>query len=442
MSDIAVKIDNVSKQYRLGLVGTGTLSHDLNRWWHNVRGKPNPYLKVGESNERSKRGNSEYVWALRDVNLEIRQGEVLGIIGENGAGKSTLLKILSRVTAPTAGELRIKGRLASLLEVGTGFHPELTGRENVFLNGAILGMGKAEIRRKLDEIVEFSECERYLDTAVKRYSSGMCVRLAFAVAAHLDPEILVIDEVLAVGDIGFQNKCLERLRSLTRGGATTLLVSHNMASIERLCERTLWMDQGTVAQDGATANCVRQFSEKMNSVAEITVGQYLNSPVRRGSGEVRFVAIETINKAGQLTTTFEMGDDLRIRARYRAVRDVAAPEVYFVIRDIQTGTIVTSTSAKGLLPNLVSGQEGIVECVFDCLRLCPRKYSLWFGLCDPFHIRLSYDVWDGAGPTITVVEPRHDGDPNIDPVTPNALVSLTSRLSHEYLAVPNSSNSV
>ena len=206
--DIILKAENISKQYRLGVVGTGTLSHDLNRWWHKVRGKEDPYLKVGETNDRSTKGTSEYVWALQDINFEVERGEVLGIIGKNGAGKSTLLKLLSRVTSPTTGTIRARGRIASLLEVGTGFHPELTGKENIYLNGAILGMRKKEITRKLDEIIDFSGVERYIDTPVKRYSSGMYVRLAFAVAAHLESEILIVDEVLAVGDAEFQKKML------------------------------------------------------------------------------------------------------------------------------------------------------------------------------------------------------------------------------------------
>jgi len=208
MGKVVLEIENVSKQYRLGSVGTGTMVHDMNRWWHRVRGKADPYLQVGEENDRSKTGQSDYVWALRDINFQVEEGQVLGIVGKNGAGKSTLLKILSRVTGPSTGQIKAHGRIASLLEVGTGFHPELTGRENLFLNGAILGMSKTEIKSKFDEIVAFSGVERYIDTPVKRYSSGMYVRLAFAVAAHLEPEILIVDEVLAVGDAQFQNKRL------------------------------------------------------------------------------------------------------------------------------------------------------------------------------------------------------------------------------------------
>ena len=250
--DTILFAQNVSKQYRLGLVGTGTLSHDINRWWYKVRGKEDPYLKIGELNDRSSIGNSEYVWALKDINFEVQKGEVLGIIGKNGAGKSTLLKILSRVTSPTTGEIKTKGRIASLLEVGTGFHGEMTGRENIYLNGAILGMTKKEINSKIDEIVEFSGCARYIDTPVKRYSSGMTVRLAFAVAAFLEPDILIVDEVLAVGDAEFQKKAIGKMQDISRGeGRTVLFVSHNMAAIQSLCNRVVLMENGRITnKDG------------------------------------------------------------------------------------------------------------------------------------------------------------------------------------------------
>lgn len=252
-----LKATNISKQYRLGLVGTGTLSHDLNRWWHKVRGKEDPYLKVGSVNDRSTKTDSDYVWALKDINFEVQQGEVLGIIGKNGAGKSTLLKILSRVTSPTTGQIKTRGRIASLLEVGTGFHPELTGRENIYLNGAILGMSKAEIKAKEDEIIDFSGCEGYIDTPVKRYSSGMRVRLAFAVAAHLEPDILVVDEVLAVGDAEFQKKAIGKMQNISKGqGRTVLFVSHNMAAVKSLCTRAMVLEHGKTVFEGGTDEAV------------------------------------------------------------------------------------------------------------------------------------------------------------------------------------------
>lgn len=266
--DIILKAESISKQYRLGEVGTGTLNHDLNRWWHQIRGKEDPYLKIGDTNDRSTKATSEYVWAIQDINFEVVRGEVLGIIGKNGAGKSTLLKILSKVTAPTTGIIRSRGRIASLLEVGTGFHGEMTGRENIFLNGAILGMTKKEIYSKLDEIIEFSGCERYIDTPVKRYSSGMTVRLAFAVAAFLEPEILVIDEVLAVGDAEFQKKAIGKMQDISKGeGRTVLFVSHNMAAVKSLCSRGIVLEHGQVKFDGDIEHAVSYYLSGDSEIA-------------------------------------------------------------------------------------------------------------------------------------------------------------------------------
>lgn len=251
MSDIAIKVENLGKLYRLGEVGTGTISHDLNRWVAKLRGKEDPFAKIGETNDRTAKGDSDYVWAIKDVNFEVKKGEVLGIIGKNGAGKSTLLKLLSKVTQPSSGNIKINGRIASLLEVGTGFHPEMTGRENIFLNGAIMGMTKREIKSKFDEIVDFAGVERYVDTPVKRYSSGMYVRLAFAVAAHLEPEILIVDEVLAVGDAEFQKKCLGKMKDVSvNDGRTVLFVSHNMAAVKQLCTTGIVMKHGAIVYDG------------------------------------------------------------------------------------------------------------------------------------------------------------------------------------------------
>ena len=258
--NIVLDIENVSKQYRLGEVGTGTLQHDLKRWWANVRGKEDPYLKIGETNDRTAKGDSDYVWALNDINFQVEQGQAVGIIGRNGAGKSTLLKLLSRVTKPTTGSIKYKGRIASLLEVGTGFHPEMTGRENIYLNGAILGMTRKEITRKFDEIVAFAGVERYIDTPVKRYSSGMYVRLAFAVAAHLESEILIVDEVLAVGDAEFQKKCLGKMGDVTKGeGRTILFVSHNMTAVETLCTNAVAMRHGTIVDIGQPELLIKNY---------------------------------------------------------------------------------------------------------------------------------------------------------------------------------------
>jgi len=270
MNEVILKVENLSKQYRLGLVGTGTISHDLNRWWANIRGKEDPYLKIGESNDRTTKGKSDYVWALKDINFEVKRGEVLGIIGKNGAGKSTLLKILSKVTSPTTGSIKSKGRIASLLEVGTGFHPEMTGKENIYLNGAILGMTKKEIAFKFDEIVAFSGCERYIDTPVKRYSSGMKVRLAFAVAAFLEPDILVVDEVLAVGDAEFQKKAIGKMQDISnKDGRTVLFVSHNMAAMKSLCNRAVLLSNGEILNIGEINEIIKVYLNKNKSVQKI-----------------------------------------------------------------------------------------------------------------------------------------------------------------------------
>ena len=259
MPETAIKLENISKRYRLGLVGTNTLKGDMQAWWYRVRGKDDPTLKIGEENKLDKAGG-DHVWALKDINLEVKQGEILGIIGKNGAGKSTLLKLLSQVTGPTTGSIKVKGRLASLLEVGTGFHPELTGKENIFLNGAILGMTKNDIKLKLDEIVEFAGVTKYLDTPVKRYSSGMYVRLAFAVAAHLEPDILVVDEVLAVGDAEFQKKAIGKMQNVSKGGGRTVLfVSHNMNSIKNLCKSAILLQNGQIVKTGETDDVVNYY---------------------------------------------------------------------------------------------------------------------------------------------------------------------------------------
>ena len=260
MSNTVIEFNNVGKQYILGTIGTGTLSQDLNRWWASIRGKEDPFLKIGDTNDRTQKGDSRFVWALRDINFKVEQGDVVGIIGKNGAGKSTLLKILSRVTSPTTGDIKIKGRIASLLEVGTGFHPEMTGRENIFMNGSIMGMTKAEIRSKFDEIVDFAGVAKYVDTPVKRYSSGMMVRLGFAIAAHLEPEILVVDEVLAVGDAEFQKKAIGKMQDVSKGeGRTVLFVSHNMGSVRRLCSRGVLMDNGKIKFQGSIHDTIEKY---------------------------------------------------------------------------------------------------------------------------------------------------------------------------------------
>jgi lipopolysaccharide transport system ATP-binding protein len=309
MSNVVLKAENISKQYRLGQLGTGTISHDLNRMWAKMRGKEDPYLKIGDTNDRSKVGGSDYVWSLKDINFEVKQGEVLGIIGKNGAGKSTLLKILSQVTTPTTGEVNVKGRIAALLEVGTGFHPELTGRENIFLNGTILGMTKVEIKSKFDEIVDFSGVAKYLDTPVKRYSSGMMVRLGFAVAAHLEPEILIVDEVLAVGDAEFQKKCLGKMKDVSGQGRTVLFVSHNITAIKYLCNTCLFLEKGELNSIGTTNQIINNYNNS-NNLISLSVVDLKSRPKKH---EIMFTGINLFNKNNNV---IKSGDDLIVDLFY------------------------------------------------------------------------------------------------------------------------------
>ncbi len=314
----AIEFNHVSKQYRLGVVSTGTIAHDLDRWFQtSILRREDPYLKIGEVNDRASKGNSEYVWALRDIDFKVEQGDVVGIIGKNGAGKSTLLKLLSKVTAPTTGSIRARGRIASLLEVGTGFHSEMTGRENIYMNGAILGMTKQEITSKLDEIVAFSGCERYLDTPVKRYSSGMMVRLGFAVAAHLDPEILVVDEVLAVGDAEFQKKAIGKMQDISHGeGRTVLFVSHNMTSVKSLCKHGIILQNGQLFDQGDIDPIVTHY---LRGDSAIDNHKSWSEPQYKGYG-FELLEIGVRPKGGDYTDVMRMTDDLEIVIRYRLTK--------------------------------------------------------------------------------------------------------------------------
>ena len=356
MSEIILKIENLSKQYRLGLVGTGTLSHDLNRWWHNFRGKEDPYLKIGDINDRSKKGSSDYVWALKDINFEVQQGEVLGIIGKNGAGKSTLLKILSKITAPTTGSVKFNGRIASLLEVGTGFHGEMTGRENIFLNGAILGMTKKEINAKLDEIIEFSGCERYIDTPVKRYSSGMTVRLAFAVAAFLEPDILIIDEVLAVGDAEFQKKAIGKMQEISKGeGRTVLFVSHNMAAVKSLCTRVLILENGSIIKEGDTSLMIENYLDNSGTVMEVAYESQINSI---GNEFVKVKKAKIAKASNTNSISFDEKFDI---------------EFEFWVKDLQRGSInlslnifnVESILLFNTYTQVIEIKDGLLNAIFN-----------------------------------------------------------------------------
>jgi lipopolysaccharide transport system ATP-binding protein len=374
MSNVVIKVENLGKQYRIGKVGTGTISHDLNRWWHKVRGKEDPYLKIGETNDRSKKGNSDLVWALKDISFEVKEGEVLGIIGKNGAGKSTLLKILSRVTGPTVGDIKVKGRIASLLEVGTGFHPELTGRENIFLNGAILGMTKTEIKTKFDQIVDFSGVERYIDTPVKRYSSGMYVRLAFAVAAHLEPEILIIDEVLAVGDAEFQKKCLGKIKDVSGQGRTILFVSHNMAAMKNLCSKGLMLKNGEIEIHNDIEQVIHHYQ-----ILNLSKAISLSNIERKGLGNCRIADIKLLNEKWTEKTSFNLGEKIKISLTIEKVVLENLNNIRIVIgiyNLADEGFLRFDTETVNQSFNLSESSSNIVCHINEHFNIKPDLYSL------------------------------------------------------------------
>jgi lipopolysaccharide transport system ATP-binding protein len=379
MSSTVIKVENLGKQYRLGKVGTGTISHDFNRWWHSVRGKEDPYLKIGEVNDRTKLGTGNLVWALKDINFEVKQGEVLGIIGKNGAGKSTLLKILSRVTAPTIGDIKVKGRIASLLEVGTGFHPELSGRENIYLNGAILGMTKKEINSKFDEIVDFSGVERYIDTPVKRYSSGMYVRLAFAVAAHLEPEILIVDEVLAVGDAEFQKKCLGKMKDVSGQGRTVLFVSHNMAAVKALCTQGILMDKGTVGFDGSINDTISKY---LNT--NLNKDDIYNISFTPNNKHLQVTQISIVDKNNlEFDRPINPMESFYIKINYHFRRLISKLHLTVVILNSE-GIEVYFMDRRDISENFAYVEEGFYESIINIANpmLKPGKYYVTIGCAD------------------------------------------------------------
>lgn len=365
----AIKIENLSKQYRLGLIGTGTLISDVNRWWHLIRGKEDPLLKVGDINDRTKKGNSNFVWALKDINMEIPQGEILGIIGKNGAGKSTLLKILSQVTVPSTGKITYKGRIGSLLEVGTGFNPELTGKENIYLNGAILGMRKKEIDRKLDEIIDFSGCERYIDTPVKRYSSGMTVRLGFAVAAFLEPEILVVDEVLAVGDAEFQRKAIGKMQDVSnKDGRTVLFVSHNLNSILQLCPKTVLFENGMLKVYDNTRKVIDRYLSDAES----------NNYYREGSQSIVFSNYEITKNS------ISINEDMNVNISLKCNKPEDKIDISLDIRneDFEFVAHINNQDDQFFIDDIIKNNDTITLNVkIKNLNLSPGLYyiSLWSG---------------------------------------------------------------
>ena len=366
---IAIKVENLSKAYQLGEIGTGTLSRDLERYWAKLRGKEDPFLRIGETNDRTTKGESDIVWSLKDINFEIEQGDAVGIIGRNGAGKSTLLKILSRVTSPTTGSVKVKGRVASLLEVGTGFHPELSGRENIFLNGAILGMRKAEIKKHFDAIVDFAGVERYIDTPVKRYSSGMYVRLAFAVAAHLESEILVVDEVLAVGDAEFQKKCLGKMNDVNKGeGRTILFVSHDMRSISKLCTSVILLNKGIIEKSGETRYII-------NDYLKLDINK--NKPLKiQGTQQIVVDSLKFFNKKRELLSELTSKEEIIVEMHCTSKESLTNIEFAVCFDNEQDVRVLSIWSAFEGKSFDIKNEKFIVEFTIPSLRLIPAKYAL------------------------------------------------------------------
>ncbi len=396
----AIEFNHVSKLYRLGLVSTGTFREDIKRWWiTSVQKKEDPYLTIGETNDRGTKGESQFVWALRDIDFKVEQGDVVGIIGKNGAGKSTLLKLLSKITAPTTGDIRARGRIASLLEVGTGMHPEMTGRENIYLNGAILGMTKSEITRKLDEIIDFSGCERYIDTPVKRYSSGMRVRLGFAVAAHLDPDILVVDEVLAVGDAEFQKKAIGKMQDVSQGGGRTVLfVSHNMASVRALCKNGVLLENGKTKMIGEIGSIINEYMSSMVSSENIPISEI----PREGklNNNIKYTQIQFLDFNNNSITP-HTGQPLRIRVRVHVSSPGFKAATFTVtISDSMANPMLIYPSSMSTPAFNVAEGTHYFDCDIPKLPLTGGSYrvSLWCGIngvgTDHLENKIKLDVID------------------------------------------------
>jgi len=395
---IAIQAENISKAYQIGEFSTGTITKDIDRWWKLMRGKEDPYLKIGETNDRSKKGTSDVVWSLKDINFDIQQGDAVGIIGRNGAGKSTLLKILSRTTSPTTGSVKIKGRIASLLEVGTGFHPELTGKENIFLNGAILGMRKHEIKKHFDAIVDFSGVERYIDTPVKRYSSGMYVRLAFAVAAHLESEILIVDEVLAVGDSEFQKKCLGKMGDVSKGeGRTILFVSHNMGAIQQLCKTGIMLQNGLVKYQGTVENTIDKYMLSARA-------QNVEYTRRLGNRKAEFINFKLCDVNGKEQTEFFMGDDLYLHLKVKFNEKIVHADIGINIKNNMEELIThVANFDVGLL---IKGEEKEIQEFFiklENILFSPNSYYFDIAIVSGND---HYDMLDGTLP-FTIIEGKN-----------------------------------
>lgn len=404
-----IEVSNLSKVYRLGQINSETLSQDISRRWALIRGKEDPYLKIGETNDRTTKGESDFVWSLKDINFTVEAGEAIGIIGRNGAGKSTLLKILSQITAPTTGSVKVKGRIASLLEVGTGFHPELTGRENIFLNGAILGMRKKEITRKFDEIVDFSGVERYIDTPVKRYSSGMYVRLAFAVAAHLESEILIIDEVLAVGDAEFQKKCLGKMGEVSKtGGRTVLFVSHNLASIKALCSQGIYLKNGMIKSVGNLSEVLSNYKQSAQGIFELDGFTKLANRMNRCASEgavagfVRYTFIKFMDADLEEAVVFTKDSDILIEIGYEVFEDVENLGIAIQFESADTFEVVTSNFFIISNKPLQKGKIGKCLIRFNNLPFQTGDYFPYMATCSLN--RIPYDLIDRLIINVPIIE--------------------------------------
>ncbi|MBK7157798.1 MAG: ABC transporter ATP-binding protein [Ignavibacteria bacterium] len=424
-----IKVENLSKMYRLGLVGTRTIAEDLTRLWAKFTGKEDPYLKVGETNVRAVKGRSDFVWALKNVNFEVKDGERFGIIGKNGAGKSTLLKILSRVASPTTGHIKVKGRVASLLEVGTGFHPELTGRDNIFLNGSILGMSQDEIKSKFDSIVDFSGVERYIDTPVKRYSSGMYVRLAFAVAAHLEPEILIVDEVLAVGDAEFQKKCLGKMHDVSeKEGRTVIFVSHNLHAIKILCQKTVILNNGELFASGDTEEVLSMYHELNRDVKIGADTEVNNLNNRRGKGIIRFTSIDVMDYSGNSRYAFEYGEQVRFKVSYKTFKEMKGITLTIALMSGLSRECLTLSHFEITKHTVEAGTcgEAIVE--FSDLNIKPGEYPLYFELTDSLYNSDSKDVIDDLTAPLIIKGGDKLKDSDFDPGKPSGFFSTPSKL--------------
>ena len=396
MSERTLEIDHVSKEYRLGAIGAGTLSADLRGWFARIRGKEDPNRKIGDTTPR---GGHEYFLALNDVCLNADRGDALALVGRNGAGKSTLLKLISRITAPTQGEIRLRGRVSTLLEVGTGFHADLTGRENIYLNGAIQGMRRAEIDHKMKEIVEFSEIEPFIDTPVKRYSSGMYVKLAFAVAAHLDPDILICDEVLAVGDVNFQQKCLNKMADVSRGGRTVLYVSHNMRTVKQLCTRGVYLEAGKLLYDGTVSHAIDLYAGS----GLRSVDRDLDAmPRGRTLGvQLRMLRLRVDNSE---TMEYQMDDAMEFSLTFRAAVPESSCRVRLMLVN-NSASPVAMTQTEDF--PVAAGDERTLRVRFPLDNIAPGEFSMRLALVGsgPSGLSVYYDMLEDVGHFVITDDP-------------------------------------